>query len=224
MSTPDLRVYPNGRPPRVYGKVSMQGRTQSLVPSPNDAGLVAASPPRPQIGKFRRVALLIPLKLERSPREPHRHKPTDDEVQHCGYRKHYHGNHKRLTCRRLIFRLVSHCGDTFSELCDRAPLRRWPANRLSRTPVWGRLEWTPASRPRTAKRPAAGEHLTTARTAHLERLYDALRKLSNYSPHMTRTAHAPAGPAAGVARASRMAVRALRPLRRPVSTMEQRAA
>ena len=46
----------------------------------------------------------------------------------------------------------------------------------------------------------------------------------NYSPHMTRTAHAPAGPAAGVARASRMAVRALRPLRRPVSTMEQRAA
>jgi len=36
--------------------------------------------------------------------------------------------------------------------------------------------------------------------------------------------HAPAGATVGVARASRMAVRALRPLRRPVSTMEQRAA
>jgi hypothetical protein len=36
--------------------------------------------------------------------------------------------------------------------------------------------------------------------------------------------HALAAATAGVARASRMAVRALRPLRRPVSTMEQRAA
>ena len=36
--------------------------------------------------------------------------------------------------------------------------------------------------------------------------------------------HALDAPAAGFARASRMAVRGIRPLRRPVSTMEQRAA
>ena len=41
--------------------------------------------------------------------------------------------------------------------------------------------------------------------------------------HPSCADHAAAVPAAGVARASRMAVRALRPLRRPVSTMEQRA-
>jgi len=42
--------------------------------------------------------------------------------------------------------------------------------------------------------------------------------------HPACTDHAAAASTAGVARASRMAVRALRPLRRPVSTMEQRAA
>jgi len=42
--------------------------------------------------------------------------------------------------------------------------------------------------------------------------------------HAAWAGRAPAARAAGNARASRMAVRALRPLRRPVSTIEQRAA
>ena len=52
----------------------------------------------------------------------------------------------------------------------------------------------------------------------------ALLRLGNYSPHLTCAGHALIGSAGGAVRASRMAVRALRPLRRPVSTMEQRAA
>jgi hypothetical protein len=42
--------------------------------------------------------------------------------------------------------------------------------------------------------------------------------------HAAWAGRAPAARAADSARASRMAVRALRPLRRPVSTIEQRAA
>src|SRR6516165_7015255 len=47
---------------------------------------------------------------------------------------------------------------------------------------------------------------------------------SAVTTHPACAGRAPAAWAAGCARASRMAVRALRPLRRPVSTIEQRAA
>ena len=49
-------------------------------------------------------------------------------------------------------------------------------------------------------------------------------KAVEVTTHAAWTGRAPAAWAAGSARASRMAVRALRPLRRPVSTIEQRAA
>jgi hypothetical protein len=48
--------------------------------------------------------------------------------------------------------------------------------------------------------------------------------ISDVITHAAKAGRGPAAWAAGSARASRMAVRALRPLRRPVSTIEQRAA
>jgi transposase len=50
------------------------------------------------------------------------------------------------------------------------------------------------------------------------------RRIATVITHPVCAGRAPAAWAAGSARASRMAVRALRPLRRPVSTIEQRAA
>ena len=48
--------------------------------------------------------------------------------------------------------------------------------------------------------------------------------INHVTTHPAWAGRGPAAWAAGSARASRMAVRALRPLRRPVSTIEQRAA